>query len=181
MSLSGMVEQTTPPPINPNTPSSTEAKGNNQDNNILTKTIILLIQSLLVNPVLAQHKLWERIPQDSPIATLNELQSTFHNSSSKNPSQLMEYISNEGLKDLFSQAMVRELQMSPSDAEQSFEDCMQILLKNFENREEWLKSKYNAGSISQAERIEFQQLILEKETLDATDRQLLQQLSATRD
>ena len=29
-------------------------------------------------------------------------------------------------------------------------------------------------------RIEFQQLILEKETLDATDRQLLQQLSATR-
>ena len=58
---------------------------------------------------------------------------------------------------------------------------MQILLKNFENREEWLKSKYNAGSISQAERIEFQQLILEKETLDATDRQLLQQLSATRD
>lgn len=181
MSLSGMIEQTTPPPINPNTPSSNEAKGNNQDNNILTKTIILLIQSLLVNPVLAQHKLWERIPQDSPIATLNELQSTFHNSSSKNPSQLMEYISNEGLKDLFSQAMVGELQMSPSDAEQSFEDCMQILLKNFENREEWLKSKYNAGSISQAERIEFQQLILEKETLDATDRQLLQQLSATRD
>ena len=63
MSLSGMIEQTTPPPINPNTPSSTEAKGNTQDNNILTKTIILLIQSLLVNPVLAQHKLWERIPR----------------------------------------------------------------------------------------------------------------------
>ena len=63
MSLSGMIEQTTPPPINPNTPSSTEAKGNTQDNNILTKTIILLIQSLLVNPVLAQHKLWERIPK----------------------------------------------------------------------------------------------------------------------
>jgi hypothetical protein len=58
---------------------------------------------------------------------------------------------------------------------------MNSLLKDEEDREESLKTKYNTGSISETERRELQQLILKKSEIDNEDKILLKNLSLKKD
>jgi hypothetical protein len=58
---------------------------------------------------------------------------------------------------------------------------MNSLLKDEEDREESLKTKYNTGSISEIERRELQQLILKKPEIDDEDKILLKTLSLKKD
>ena len=58
---------------------------------------------------------------------------------------------------------------------------MNSLLKDEEDREESLKTKYNIGSISDTERRELQQIILKKSEIDDEDKILLKNLSLKKD
>ena len=96
-------------------------------------------------------------------------------------SKLIERIKSKTLKELFSQAMVSEIKIEQEDARKMFFDCMNSLLKDEEDREESLKTKYNTGSISETERRELQQLILKKSKIDNEDKILLKNLSLKKD
>ena len=77
--------------------------------------------------------------------------------------------------------MVSEIKIEQEDARKMFFDCMNSLLKEEEDREESLKTKYNTGSISEIERRELQQLILKKPEIDDEDKILLKNLSLKKD
>ena len=77
--------------------------------------------------------------------------------------------------------MVSEIEIEKDDARKMFFDCMNSLLKDEEDREESLKTKYNTGSISETERRELQQLILKKSEIDNDDKILLKNLSMKKD
>ena len=94
------------------------------------------------------------------------------------PASIVEIISNDSIKSLFSQATVNDLNVSEENAIKLIEDCVDVLLKNQKDREQMLKDKYNSQSISASERRELQKLILMKDQLDTDDKALLTELSS---
>ena len=146
-----------------------------------TASIYLIIHSVLTDRSLVKDPIFDQISEDSSISFLRELQDVMEVESDTLVSKLIESIKSKTLKELFSQAMVSEIKIEQEDARKMFFDCMNSLLKDEEDREESLKTKYNTGSISEAERRELQQLILKKSEIDNEDKILLKSLSLKKD
>ena len=153
----------------------------NRSNTKKIASIYLIIHSVLKDRSLVQEPIFDEIKEDSPISFLRELREVIDVESDTLVSKLIERIRSKRLKELFSQAMVSEIEIEQDDARKMFFDCMNSLLKDEEDREESLKTKYNTGSISETERRELQQLILKKSEIDNDDKILLKNLSMKKD
>ena len=162
-------------------PSAKEVKMDNRSNTKKIASIYLIIHSVLKDRSLVQEPIFDEIKEDSPISFLRELREVIDVESDTLVSKLIERIRSKRLKELFSQAMVSEIEIEQDDARKMFFDCMNSLLKDEEDREESLKTKYNTGSISETERRELQQLILKKSEIDNDDKILLKNLSMKKD
>ena len=157
--------------------SSAEVKVEQSSNTKQIASIYLIIHSVLTDRSLTQDPIFDEIKDDSSISFLKELREIIEVESDTLVSKLIERIKSKTLKELFSQAMVSEIKIEQEDARKMFFDCMNSLLKDEEDREESLKTKYNTGSISETERRELQQLILKKSEIDNEDKILLKNLS----
>ncbi len=157
--------------------SSAEVKAEQSSNTKQIASIYLIIHSVLTDRSLTQDPIFDEIKDDSSISFLKELREIIEVESDTLVSKLIERIKSKTLKELFSQAMVSEIKIEQEDARKMFFDCMNSLLKDEEDREESLKTKYNTGSISETERRELQQLILKKSEIDNEDKILLKNLS----
>ncbi len=162
-------------------PSAEEVKMDNRSNTKKIASIYLIIHSVLNDRSLVQDPIFDEIKEDSPISFLRELREVIEVETDTLVSKLIERIKSKRLKELFSQAMVSEIEIEQDDARKMFFDCMNSLLKDEEDREESLKTKYNTGSISETERRELQQLILKKSEIDNDDKILLKNLSMKKD
>ncbi len=162
-------------------PSAEEVKMDNRSNTKKIASIYLIIHSVLNDRSLVQDPIFDEIKEDSPISFLRELREVIEVETDTLVSKLIERIKSKKLKELFSQAMVSEIEIEKDDARKMFFDCMNSLLKDEEDREESLKTKYNTGSISETERRELQQLILKKSEIDNDDKILLKNLSMKKD
>ena len=162
-------------------PSSAEVKVEQSSNTKQIASIYLIIHSVLTDRSLTQDPIFDEIKDDSSISFLKELREVIEVESDTLVSKLIERIKSKTLKELFSQAMVSEIKIEQEDARKMFFDCMNSLLKDEEDREESLKTKYNTGSISETERRELQQLILKKSEIDNEDKILLKNLSLKKD
>ena len=162
-------------------PSSAEVKVDQSSNTKQIASIYLIIHSVLTDRSLTQDPIFDEIRDDSSISFLKELREVIEVESDTLVSKLIERIKSKTLKELFSQAMVSEIKIEQEDARKMFFDCMNSLLKDEEDREESLKTKYNTGSISETERRELQQLILKKSKIDNEDKILLKNLSLKKD
>ena len=162
-------------------PSAEEVKMDNRSNTKKIASIYLIIHSVLTDRSLVQDPIFDEIKEDSPISFLRELREVIEVETDTLVSKLIERIKSKRLKELFSQAMVSEIEIEKDDARKMFFDCMNSLLKDEEDREESLKTKYNTGSISETERRELQQLILKKSEIDNDDKILLKNLSMKKD
>ena len=162
-------------------PSSAEVKVEQSSNTKQIASIYLIIHSVLTDRSLIQDPIFDEIRDDSSISFLKELREVVEVESDDLVSKLIERIKSKTLKELFSQAMVSEIKIEKEDARKMFFDCMNSLLKDEEDREESLKTKYNIGSISDTERRELQQIILKKSEIDDEDKILLKNLSLKKD
>ena len=162
-------------------PSAEEVKMDNRSNTKKIASIYLIIHSVLKDRSLVQEPIFDEIKEDSPLSFLRELREVIEVETDTLVSKLIERIKSKRLKELFSQAMVSEIEIEQDDARKMFFDCMNSLLKDEEDREESLKTKYNTGSISETERRELQQLILKKSEIDNDDKILLKNLSMKKD
>ena len=162
-------------------PSAEEVKMDNRSNTKKIASIYLIIHSVLKDRSLVQDPIFDEIKEDSPLSFLRELREVIEVETDTLVSKLIERIRSKRLKELFSQAMVSEIEIEQDDARKMFFDCMNSLLKDEEDREESLKTKYNTGSISETERRELQQLILKKSEIDNDDKILLKNLSMKKD
>ena len=169
-----------PNQIKPST-SAEEVIMDNRSNTKKIASIYLIIHSVLNDRSLVQDPIFDEIKEDSPISFLRELREVIEVETDTLVSKLIERIKSKRLKELFSQAMVSEIEIEKDDARKMFFDCMNSLLKDEEDREESLKTKYNTGSISETERRELQQLILKKPEIDDEDKILLKNLSLKKD
>ena len=162
-------------------PSSKVVKVDQSSNTKQIASIYLIIHAVLTDRSLVQDQIFDEIREDSSISFLKELREVIEVESDTLVSKLIERIKSKTLKELFSQAMVSEIEIEQEDARKMFFDCMNSLLKDEEDREESLKTKYNTGSISETERRELQQLILKKSEIDNEDKTLLKNLSLKKD
>ena len=162
-------------------PSAKKVKMDNRSNTKKIASIYLIIHSVLKDRSLVQDPIFDEIKEDSPLSFLRELREVIEVETDTLVSKLIERIKSKRLKELFSQAMVSEIEIEQDDARKMFFDCMNSLLKDEEDREESLKTKYNTGSISETERRELQQLILKKSEIDNDDKILLKNLSMKKD
>ena len=162
-------------------PSAEKVKMDNRSNTKKIASIYLIIHSVLKDRSLVQDPIFDEIKEDSPLSFLRELREVIEVETDTLVSKLIERIKSKRLKELFSQAMVSEIEIEQDDARKMFFDCMNTLLKDEEDREESLKTKYNTGSISETERRELQQLILKKSEIDNDDKILLKNLSMKKD
>ena len=162
-------------------PSSKVVKVDQSSNTKQIASIYLIIHAVLTDRSLVQDQIFDEIREDSSISFLKELREVIEVESDTLVSKLIERIKSKTLKELFSQAMVSEIEIEQEDARKMFFDCMNSLLKDEEDREESLKTKYNTGSISETERRELQQLILKKSEIDNEDKILLKNLSLKKD
>ena len=99
------------------------------------------------------------------------------NSDKVNPSIIFETIENEKIKNIFSEAIVSDLELNDEDALSMFLDCLNLLIKNQKDREEILKEKYNIANLDSAERRELQKIILKKHNITESDKELIRDLS----
>ena len=124
-----------------------QEKINHSINNKKIASIYLIIHSVLTDRSLIQDPIFDEIKDDSSISFLKELREVIEVESDTLVSKLIERIKSKTLKELFSQAMVSEIKIEKADARKMFFDCMNSLLKDEEDREESLKTKYNLSLI----------------------------------
>ena len=137
------------------------------------------IFSALINyPDLAQPEYFQPLVENEKFSFLFEILNLYQSSPSIKPSRVIEGITSEKIRDLFSQATVNELKISKEDAKKLVFDCVAVLAKNQKDREEILKQQYNSRSISAEGRRELQKIILTKDDLSTDDQKWLQKLSA---
>ena len=137
------------------------------------------IFSALINyPDLAQPEYFQPLVENEKFSFLFEILNLYQSSPSIKPARVIEGITSEKIKDLFSQATVNELKISKEDAKKLVFDCVAVLAKNQKDREEILKQQYNSRSISAEGRRELQKIILTKDDLSTDDQEWLQKLSA---
>lgn len=152
-------------------------KNTESQNSVMKKAILGIFAALIKNPTLAikhEHEI-KRI--DNKFKPITDVITKFMNSDKINPSIIFETIENEKIKNIFSEAIVSDLDLNDEDASSMFLDCLNLLIKNQKDREEILKEKYNIANLDSAERRELQKIILKKHNITESDKELIRDLS----
>ena len=159
--------------LQPNQPKDTTAQPD-----IRLRSMTNIFSALINYPDLAQLEYFQPLAENEKFSFLFEILNLYQSSPSIKPSRVIEGITSEKIRDLFSQAAVNELKISKEDAKKLVFDCVAVLAKNQKDREEILKQQYNSRSISAEGRRELQKIILTKDDLSTDDQEWLQKLSA---
>ena len=140
-----------------------------------------IFTSLIQHPKLAAEIIFDDIKQDSKFYFIHSIRDKFKNNPESNPSIVFESIEKEPIKNVFSEALISDINLSLEDAKKMIIDCVNTISKSEKDREEILKEKYNMQEISSAEKRELQQVILKKENISEADQNLLRNLSTVSD
>ena len=146
-------------------------------NSVIKKAILGIFAALIKNSTLANKHEQEIKRIDSKFKPITDVITKFMNSDKVNPSIIFETIENEKIKNIFSEAIVSDLELNHEDASSMFLDCLNLLIKNQKDREEILKEKYNIANLDSAERRELQKIILKKHNITESDKELIRDLS----
>jgi len=161
-----------------NEPNNTNPKTSSQ---IAKKAVLGIFTSLIQHPKLAAEIIFDDIKQDSKFYFIHSIRDKFKNNPESNPSIVFESIEKEPIKNVFSEALISDINLSLEDAKKMIIDCINTISKSEKDREEILKEKYNMQEISSAEKRELQQVILKKENISEADQNLLRNLSTVSD
>ncbi|MEK9650310.1 MAG: DNA primase [Gammaproteobacteria bacterium] len=145
---------------------------------IRQKSMTNIFSALINYPDLAKPEFFKQLAGNEKFSFLFEILALYQESPTIKPSRVIEGITSEKVRDLFSQATVNELRINKEDARKLIIDCVTVLAKNQKDREEILKQQYNSRSISAEGRRELQKIILTKSDLNKDDQEWLQKLSA---
>ena len=159
-------------------PQANKPKDISAQPDIRLRSMTNIFSALINYPDLAQPEYFQPLAENEKFSFLFEILNLFQSSPSIKPSRVIEGITSEKIRDLFSQATVNELKISKEDAKKLVFDCVAVLAKNQKDREEILKQQYNSRSISAEGRRELQKIILTKDDLSTDDQEWLQKLSA---
>ena len=159
-------------------PRANKPKDISAQQDIRLRSMTNIFSALINYPDLAQPEYFQPLAENEKFSFLFEILNLYQSSPSIKPSRVIEGITSEKIRDLFSQATVNELKISKEDAKKLVFDCVAVLAKNQKDREEILKQQYNSRSISAEGRRELQKIILTKDDLSADDQEWLQKLSA---
>ncbi len=163
---------------NTNAPAgNANEKNTESQNSVMKKAILGIFASLIKNPTLANKHEDEIKRVDDKFKPVTDVITKFMNSDKTNPSIIFETIENEKIKNIFSEAIVSDLELNDEDASSMFLDCLNLLIKNQKDREEILKEKYNIANLDSAERRELQKIILKKHNITESDKELIRDLS----
>mgnify|MGYP003324796054 FL=1 len=152
-------------------------KNTESQNSVMKKAILGIFAALIKNPTLANKHEDEIKRVDDKFKPVTDVITKFMNSDKMNPSIIFETIENEKIKNIFSEAIVSDLELNDEDASSMFLDCLNLLIKNQKDREEILKEKYNIANLDSAERRELQKIILKKHNITESDKELIRDLS----
>lgn len=159
-------------------PQANQPKGTSAQPDIRLRSMTNIFSALINYPDLAQPEYFQPLAENEKFSFLFEILNLYQSSPSIKPSRVIEGITSEKIRDLFSLATVNELKISKEDAKKLVFDCVAVLAKNQKDREEILKQQYNSRSISAEGRRELQKIILTKDDLSTDDQEWLQKLSA---
>ena len=159
-------------------PRANKPKDISAQQDIRLRSMTNIFSALINYPDLAQPEYFQPLAENEKFSFLFEILNLYQSSPSIKPSRVIEGITSEKIRDLFSQATVNELKISKEDAKKLVFDCVAVLAKNQKDREEILKQQYNSRSISAEGRRELQKIILTKDDLSTDDQEWLQKLSA---
>ena len=159
-------------------PQANQSKDTSAQPDIRLRSMTNIFSALINYPDLAQPEYFQPLAENEKFSFLFEILNLYQSSPSIKPSRVIEGITSEKIRDLFSQATVNELKISKEDAKKLVFDCVAVLAKNQKDREEILKQQYNSRSISAEGRRELQKIILTKDDLSTDDQEWLQKLSA---
>ena len=159
-------------------PQANQPKDTSAQPDIRLRSMINIFSALINYPDLAQPEYFQPLAENEKFSFLFEILNLYQSSPSIKPSRVIEGITSEKIRDLFSQATVNELKISKENAKKLVFDCVAVLAKNQKDREEILKQQYNSRSISAEGRRELQKIILTKDDLSTDDQEWLQKLSA---
>ena len=159
-------------------PQANQPKNTSAQPDIRLRSMTNIFSALINYPDLAQPEYFQPLAENEKFSFLFEILNLYQSSPSIKPSRVIEGITSEKIRDLFSQATVNELKISKEDAKKLVFDCIAVLAKNQKDREEILKQQYNSRSISAEGRRELQKIILTKDDLSTDDQEWLQKLSA---
>ena len=159
-------------------PQANKPKDISAQPDIRLRSMTNIFSALINYPDLAQPEYFQPLAENEKFSFLFEILNLYQSSPSIKPSRVIEGITSEKIRDLFSQATVNELKISKEDAKKLVFDCVAVLAKNQKDREEILKQQYNSRSISAEGRRELQKIILTKDDLSTDDQEWLQKLSA---
>ena len=159
-------------------PQANKPKDISAQPDIRLRSMTNIFSALINYPDLAQPEYFQPLAENEKFSFLFEILNLYQSSPSIKPSRVIEGITSEKIRDLFSQAAVNELKISKEDAKKLVFDCVAVLAKNQKDREEILKQQYNSRSISAEGRRELQKIILTKDDLSTDDQEWLQKLSA---
>ena len=159
-------------------PQANQPKDTSAQPDIRFRSMTNIFSALINYPDLAQPEYFQPLAENEKFSFLFEILNLYQSSPSIKPSRVIEGITSEKIRDLFSQATVNELKISKEDAKKLVFDCVAVLAKNQKDREEILKQQYNSRSISAEGRRELQKIILTKDDLSTDDQEWLQKLSA---
>ena len=159
-------------------PQANQPKDISAQPDIRLRSMTNIFSALINYPDLAQPEYFQPLVENEKFSFLFEILNLYQSSPSIKPSRVIEGITSEKIRDLFSQATVNELKISKEDAKKLVFDCVAVLAKNQKDREEILKQQYNSRSISAEGRRELQKIILTKDDLSTDDQEWLQKLSA---
>ena len=159
-------------------PRANKPKDISAQPDIRLRSMTNIFSALINYPDLAQPEYFQPLAENEKFSFLFEILNLYQSSPSIKPSRVIEGITSEKIRDLFSQATVNELKISKEDAKKLVFDCVAVLAKNQKDREEILKQQYNSRSISAEGRRELQKIILTKDDLSTDDQEWLQKLSA---
>lgn len=163
---------------NTNAPAgNANEKNTESQNSVMKKAILGIFAALIKNPTLANKHEDEIKRVDDKFKPVTDVITKFMNSDKTNPSIIFETIENEKIKNIFSEAIVSDLELNDEDASSMFLDCLNLLIKNQKDREEILKEKYNIANLDSAERRELQKIILKKHNITESDKELIRDLS----
>ncbi len=164
-----------------NISSDLEQKNTKNSAKISRKAVLGIFTSLIQHPKLSEETSFDDIKQDSKFYFINSVRNKFRENLESNPSIVFESIEKEQIKNVFSEALISDINLSEEDARKMILDCISTISKSEKDREEILKEKYNMQEISSAEKRELQQIILIKENISEADHNLLRNLSIVSD
>ena len=101
----------------------------------MKKAILGIFAALIKNPTLANKHEDEINGVDDKFKPVTEVITKFMNSDKMNPSIIFETIENEKIKNIFSEAIVSDLELNDEDASSMFLDCLNLLIKKIKKIE----------------------------------------------